>query len=390
MDNRQRAVGAYQKHQGLLKSGRSTPGEDADTSDSPPLDPPPSKRREDRGEPVQERPVLRVRDQKSLQEVAQFLTLIGRDQAAAVLRKMPENEAKQLVDAMSHVDTISSAQARKVLAQFGARRQEVSHEVAGGPDAAREILIRAFGAEDGERRFFEILPDERPRRFSFLDEADGRQLSVILRNETAATMAIIMANVSQATSARLLQALPAEVKTHVVRRLATIDTVDSSVLDAVEKSLRKKMEAIERPAEEEIDGEQRLAEILRYLDLSTSDAILEDLTEAVPDSADHIKQQMTTIEDLMYVRDRDLQEVLKRVDDVDLAVVLKGKPPHLEKRIMDQISQRRGEMVTMHRESLGPMHRKDVDRVTGEFVELIRSMARAGEIVIQRADEEYI
>ncbi|MEX2445450.1 MAG: FliG C-terminal domain-containing protein [Alkalispirochaeta sp.] len=388
MDDRQRAAGAYQKHQGLLKSGRSAPSNDGVAGAAPPQSP--AQHEKKGNEPTQKRAVLQVRDGESLHEVAQFLTLIGREQAAAVLRKMPDEQAQRLVDAMSHVDTIPSAQARKILAKFGARRQEVGHEVAGGPDAAREILIRAYGPEDGERRFYEILPDERPRRFSFLDDADGRQLSVILRNESPATMAIIMANVSQATSARLLQALPAEQKTHVVRRLATIDTVDSSVLDAVEQTLRKRMEAIERPAEEEIDGEQRLAEILRYLDLSTSDAILEDLTVAVPDSADHIRQQMTSIDDVFHLRDRDLQEVLKRIDDVDLAVVLKGKPPQIEKRIMDQISERRGEMVKMHRESLGPMHRRDVDRVTGEFVELVRSMARAGEVVIQRADEEYI
>lgn len=388
MDNRQRAAGAYRKHQGLFKTGPSPSETDARPTASPPTD---TSSRSPKPPPRKPEPsVLHVKDQQSLQEVAQFLTLIGREQAAAVLRRMPEAQAKALVDAMSHVDTISPAQARKILAQFGARRQEVHHEVAGGPEAAREILIRAFGADDGERRFYEILPEERPRRFSFLDDADGRQLSVILRHETAATIAIIMANVSQATGARLLQALPAEVKTSVVRRLATIDTVDSTVLDAVEQTLRKKMEAIERPAEEEIDGEQRLAEILRYLDLSTSDAILEDLTAAVPDSADHIRQQMTTIDDILQLPDRDLQEVLKRVDDVDLAVVLKGKPSHIATRIMGQISQRRGEMVTMHRDSLGPMHRRDVDRVTGEFVELVRSMARSGEIVIQRTDEEYI
>ncbi|MFW5694926.1 MAG: flagellar motor switch protein FliG [Alkalispirochaeta sp.] len=406
MENRKRAAGAYQKHQGLFKSGSSESKSTRNAeSKEPPLsdargkhdssaESPPPRGREGaapagsgaRREP----PVLQVRDGQSLREVAQFLTLIGREQAASVLRKMPEDQAKLLIDAMAHVDTISPAQARKILTQFGARRQEVTHEVAGGPDAAREILIRAFGAEHGERRFYEILPDERPRRFSFLDDADGRQLSIILRNESPATMAIILANVSQATGARLLQALPVELKTHVVRRLATMGTVDASVLDAVEQTLRKKVEAIERPADDEIDGEQRLAQILRYLDLSTSDAILEDLSVAVPDSADHIRRQMTSIEDVFYLGDRDLQEVLKRIDDVDLAVVLKGKSPELEKRLMSQISGRRGEMVAMHRESLGPMHRRDVDRVTGEFVELVRSMARAGEIVIQRTDEEYI
>ena len=150
------------------------------------------------------------------------------------------------------------------------------------------------------------------------------------------------------------------------------------------------MESIERPTEDEGDGEERLAGILRYLDLSTSDTILEQLTASAPEAADHIRQQMTTLDDVLNLRDRDLQEVLKRMDDVDLAVVLKGKSPAIEERIMAGMSQRRGEMVSMQRESLGPMHRRDVDRVTSEFVELVRTMARAGEIVIQRTGEEYV
>jgi flagellar motor switch protein FliG len=133
-----------------------------------------------------------------------------------------------------------------------------------------------------------------------------------------------------------------------------------------------------------------LAEILRYLDVSTSETILGDLTVAAPDSAEHIRRRMTTLEDVLLLRARDLQEVLKRVDDLDLAVILKGKPPQLEARIMENVSQRRAEMVRMHRDSLGPMRRRDVDRITGEFIEMIRSMASAGEIVIQRSGEEFI
>tara|TARA_B100000614_G_scaffold206504_1_gene188618 strand:+ start:53 stop:1021 length:969 start_codon:yes stop_codon:yes gene_type:complete len=322
--------------------------------------------------------------------VAQFLTLIGRQQAAAVLRNLPRDQADRIIDTMSRLDPISPTEARRILGTFGALRGEVSHEVAGGPDTAREILVRAFGPQEGERRFYELLPDQRPRRFSFLDDADGRQLSMVLRNESVATLAIVAANVSQETAARLVQALPEESRTAVIRRVAQIGSVDGTVLDAVEQTLRKRMESIERPAEDEVDGEERLAGILRYLDLSTSDTILEQLTASAPEAADHIRQQMTTLDDVLNLRDRDLQEVLKRVDDVDLAVVLKGKSSAIEERIMAGMSQRRGEMVSMQRESLGPMHRRDVDRVTSEFVELVRTMARAGEIVIQRTGEEYV
>jgi flagellar motor switch protein FliG len=384
MDERRRAAGAYRKTQGLIKTtGTSARPESDDISTGKPprggrsqrddaSREPRDPRHEERlppGSPAANRPRGEGGPQlppgKPLREVAQFLTLVGRDQAAAVLRNMPREQADRIVDVMAHLDPIS-------------------------PGEARRILVRAFGQEDGERRFYELLPDERPRRFGFLADADGRQLSLLLRGEAPATVAIVAANAPQEAAARLLQALPEEDRPQVVRRMATLQKVDSSVIAAVEQTLRSRMESIERPSTDEIDGEQRLAEILRYLDVSTSETILGDLTVAAPDSAEHIRRRMTTLEDVLLLRARDLQEVLKRVDDLDLAVILKGKPPQLEARIMENVSQRRAEMVRMHRDSLGPMRRRDVDRITGEFIEMIRSMASAGEIVIQRSGEEFI
>ena len=42
----------------------------------------------------------------------------------------------------------------------------------------------------------------------------------------------------------------------------------------------------------------------------------------------------------------------------------------------------------MHRESLGPMRRTDVDRVTADFMTLMRDMAIDGEIVIRLPGED--
>jgi flagellar motor switch protein FliG len=268
----------------------------------------------------------------------------------------------------------------------------VTHAAAAGPDTAREILVRAFGTDEGERRFYEVLPEERPARFAFLADADGKQLTMMLRGESAATLATIASHVPQKTAARLLEALPAASKIEVVRRMATIQAVDATVLDAIESSLRRRMESIERPDAEEarIDGEERLAEILRYLDMHTSDAILTSLTHSSPDTAEHIRDRMTTLDDLLLLTDQDLQTVLARVDDVDLAVALKGASAPVVERISTNLSDRRREMVEMHRASFGPMHRRDVDRITADLVELVRQAAREGEIVIRSAGEEYV
>jgi len=173
MDEHRRAAGAYRKTQGLIKTTGKSPrpkaddapagkppreagdrsGRDTRSSGPPPRDTAP-------GDPQRRAGGPQLPPGKSLHEVAQFLTLIGRDQAAAVLRNMPREEADRIVDTMAHLDPISPGEARRILVQFGARRNAVDHEVAGGPETAREILVRAFGQEDGDRRFYELLPEE--------------------------------------------------------------------------------------------------------------------------------------------------------------------------------------------------------------------------------------
>ncbi len=382
MDEAQRrAAGAYKKVQGLLKEvARSTPPSSGRTAGKDGLI----------GATV--RP-SDVSDETKLRDVAGFLTLVGRDEAAAILKRLPEEDARRVVDTMAHLEPISRHDAMRILTRFGAadrtmRTIAATGETRSGPETAREILVRAFGPEWGERRFYEILPEEKPYRFAFLEEADGKQLSFLLRNESVPAIAIMCANMPRHAAARLLGALEREKKGAVVQRIANMGPVAPEVLDAVEKTLRKRLEAIQRPEGDEIDGEERLAEILRYMDLPSSDRILHSLGEVSAELAEHIRSRLSTPEDILYVPDRDVQKVLQRVDDVDLATIIKGKSEQFVKRLQGGVSQRRWELILMQRESLGPMKRSDVDRVTTDFMKLLRDMALKGEIVVQLPGED--
>jgi flagellar motor switch protein FliG len=316
-------------------------------------------------------------------DIARYLALIGREEAAAVLRHLPDEEAQQILDTMAHLPPISRRDALRVLGRFHAAIPVAGGETRVCPEAAREILVRAFGPVEGDRRFYEILPDERPARFAFLAEAEGRQLSMLIRNESTATLAIICANMPKPAAGRLLAALDGEQRTAVIRRIAGIGPVAPEALDAIETNLRRRLESIQRPETEEIDGEAKLAEILRYMDLTSSDHILHDLGEKDSDLEEHIRAQLNSPEDLLYMTNRDVQKILQRVDDVDIAVLMKGKSSEVVSRIADNLSERRREMVQMHRDTLGPMRRRDVDRVTSDFMNLVREMALAGDVVVR-------
>lgn len=373
MDENQRAAGAYRKIQGLLKeidrSGEKDPPVEQPTADT-----------------------LHIEENE--RQVAMFLALIGREEAGNVLRKMNPEEADRILAVMSHLPPISAVEARRVLARFGsdssATARGASHQALTGPETAREILIRAFGRREGDRRFYEILPDERPRRFAFFEDVDGRQLSALLRKESAGVLAILVANMPEKAAARLLNALEPERKVDVIRRVSTLDRVDAEILKKIEENLRDRLQKLGTPEGEEIQGEERLAEILRYMDLGSGDRILTSLGETDTELAEKVRTHLTSPDDLIYISNRDLQKILQRVDDQDIAVLLKGKREEVVARITTNLSDRRREMVVMHRESLGPMRRRDVDHVTTDFMRMIRTMAAEGEIVIRLPGDEYV
>jgi len=327
---------------------------------------------------------------ETFRRAAVFLSMIGRDEAAAVLKRLPEQQSNALLDAMSGLGRITPSDARQALAAFGSRADSITHDLEVGPDAAREILVRAFGEKEGERRFYEILPEERPRRFDFLENADGGQLAMILREESSEVITIIISMMPEGAAARLIEALPEEIRLRVVMRLSRLGEIDPAIVDTIESRLKSRLESLGGGDVELIDGVQQLADIIRHLDLSSGGRILEDLDKSDHDLVKEISQRLSTFDDILRIPDRDLQQVLQRVDDVDLAVIIKGKREDLVRRILSNVSTRRADLIAMQRETLGPMRRGDVDRVSADFLQLLRQMAAAGEIVLPKPGETYV
>lgn len=322
--------------------------------------------------------------------IAKLLVLLGRDQAAAVLKFLDPADTELIAHELAVMPPISATEAQRLLVEFGAKVHAAGlRTAAGGAEVARQILIRAFGQEEGEQRFYKAVPQERPRRFSFLAGIDSKQLAILLRTESAGVMAVVLANMPTDAAAAGLQSLEAEHRAEVVRRMAKMQKIAPEVLESVETRLKARIEEMGNVRVEQVDGEGRLAEILRHMDLSSGERILGSLKAADPELSDRIRRELTTLEDVVRLANRDLQKLLQRVDDTEIAMVLKGAPADVAARLLANVSERRAQMVQLARETLGPVRRSDVDRVVNDFVRLMHAMAEEGEIVLRLPGERY-
>jgi flagellar motor switch protein FliG len=93
--------------------------------------------------------------------------------------------------------------------------------------------------------------------------------------------------------------------------------------------------------------------------------------------------RMFTFEDVVELEDRDIQLILREVDQKDLVLALRGVPEALSDKILGNLSQRGAEMLRDDLEVSPPQRRAVVEEAQGKIVAVVRRLEEAGTIVLR-------
>ncbi len=178
----------------------------------------------------------------------------------------------------------------------------------------------------------------------------------------------------------------------VVKRIATMGRVDGAVIIKIEEILRERIRKQGGPVavSQEIDGHQTLANILRYMSISDEKKLLSQLATEEPEMAKTVEDRLITIDSLLYMTHRDLHEIFRRMEEKDIALLIKGKSQEVRERILESLSTRKRNMVLEEEQLMGPMRKRDVEKATREFLEDLREKERQGKIIILRPGESLV
>jgi flagellar motor switch protein FliG len=335
---------------------------------------------------------LKLTGQKetSVRKAAKFLMLIGKDEAAKVMQHFTPEEAEAVAREIAGIRRIENAEAEKILAEFGLLRESLKSPV-GGVEAARSILVNAFGEEKGRTILFRSIPVDTEKFFGFLKDFQPQQLQLLFRNEPPEVLAVIIPYLEAEAASKLLPFFGKTYRRDLIQRMAKTEKISRDVLVRMEDALREKARKLSAPAaEEEVDGKGVLAEILKYVDVSEEEKILKNLEEENPIIAEEIKERLFTIDVLDYMEDADLQKILRDMKDQEIALLLKGKSDITRAKILMNVSDRRRGFVADEYRVLGAVPRKDADTATRDFLNLLKRLEASGEIVFRREGDVWV
>ena len=323
-----------------------------------------------------------------IQKAAILLTSLPEEEAATVMGRLDSKQVEMVSIEIARLKSITADEQEQVIMQFAESNPGSAGTDPGGMDRARALVTKALGKNasdtiDNIRQSIEAVP------FAFLRQVDSQNVLTYIIDEHPQTIALILSH------------LPAGVECIDPGRLATRSPVarwcsaspsmgqtSPEIIEEVERGLERRMSSVMSQSFENAGGVGAVAEMLNVSDRATERTLLENLSQDDPELVEEIRRLMFVFEDISKFNDKDLQTVLKNVENSQWAMALKGASGDLKEKIFGNMSQRAGDMLKEEMEFSGAVKLSVVEGKQQEIVDIIRRLEDTGELELNAGGEE--
>ncbi len=322
-----------------------------------------------------------------IHKAAVLLTSLPEEEAATLMGRLDSKMVEQVSIEIARLKGVTAEEEQQAIMQFAESSPTGSGSQSGGMDRAKSLVQMALGKKAGAtldniRQSIEAVP------FSFLRQVDSQNILTYIVDEHPQTIALILSHLPSQDSAEILAGLPPDRQLSVVQRVASMGQTNPEIIEVVQQGLEKRMSNLMSQNFENAGGIGAVASILNVSDRATERTLLENLAQEDPELVEEIRRLMFVFEDITKFDDKDIQTVLKNVENSQWGMALKGASTELKEKIFGNMSERAGEMLREDMDYLGAVKISMVEAKQQEIVDIIRTLEDAGELDLSSGDED--
>ncbi len=337
-------------------------------------------------------------EQKSLEPDVQYALLSGQEKAAILLsalgptttklifKHMKDNDVKRMINTMSSISKSPIWMVKRVLEEFYSSINEDS-ELLFSENKGREFILGTLGEERAKQLLGQIVDVGTNNTLESLELVDTRTLANFLVNEHPQTIALICAHLPVEKKVDVLRKLPEGLQAEVVLRVANLDFVSPELIAQLDDVLKTELSTLGSIDTQQLGGIEPIADMLNLMDKTSEKNIMARVEEKDPELAEEIRKLMFVFEDVVYVDDRGIQELLKIVDNTKLVTALKTAPDDVKTKLFKNMSNRAATLLKEDLESMGPTKISDVEKAQQEIVQQLKDLEAKGKALIARGGE---
>ena len=320
-----------------------------------------------------------------------LLMTLGESEAAEVLKYLEPREVQKISSAMVALKNLSREQIAGVFDDFHRIAAERTTVGMDSNDYIRNMLTKALGDDKAAGLLDRILHNSDTSGIEGLKWMDPAAVAELVSNEHPQIIATILVHLEPDQAAGVLGFLTERMRSDVLLRIATLDSVQPDALNELNDVLTKLLTGNATGKKRIKGGVHTAAEILNFIGSTQEGALLEMVRGYDADLAQKIIDKMFVFENLLEVDDRGIQLILREIQSESLIVALKGASEELREKILKNMSQRAGEMLREDLEAKGPVKLSEVEAEQKEILKVVRRLSDEGQIALgAKGEEAYV
>jgi len=299
---------------------------------------------------------------------------------------MKDNDVKRMINTMSSVSKSPIWMVKRVLEEFYSAINEDA-ELLFSENKGRDFILNTLGEDRAKQLLGQVVDVGSANTLESLELVDTRTLANFLINEHPQTIALIIAHLPVEKKVDVLRKLPEGLQAEVVLRVSNLDFVSPELIAQLDDVLKTELATLGSIDTQQLGGVEPIADMLNLMDKNSEKTIMARVEEKDPELAEEIRKLMFVFEDIIFVDDKGIQELLKTADQQKLTIALKTAPEEIKTKLFKNMSNRAATLLKEDLESLGPTKVSDVEKAQQEIVQQLKDLEAKGKAIIARGGE---
>lgn len=326
-------------------------------------------------------------------KAAIMVMLLAEEDASKILGQLTPDELRQLAGTMCGIGEVEPQSIVDAIAGFSRSTEKSGISGHGRVDSVRKLLNGAVGEVKTDNLMRQVAPEAEEASLpalGLLRWLDPKIIGEILADEHPQAIAVLLLQLDADVAAAALSALPEDLHTPVLHRVAKLGPVSRQAIDILEGTLNAKIEKLHGTIPLTMGGIKHAAEIINQSHRSVEKRVLPTIGKIDKKLAKELENEMFKFEHLFALDMKMTGVLLREVESDTLIMSLKGLEEDRREQFYGAMSSRAADGLRDEIEMRGRVKKSDVEAAQKEVVAIAKRLIAQGDIIMGEGDEDYV
>ncbi len=319
-----------------------------------------------------------------------LLMLLSDDDAAGILQGLEPDQVRMIGQTMFKVADASEAAVETALDLFVDQCRGMSALSIGAAPRIRTVMTQALGNVRADNILSEIAPQSSASLLDVLRWMDVASLSAIMKTEHPQVCALLLALLTPEVAAEALVGITDDALVDLLTRAARLTTVSGAAISDLEQILVHAAKPLSGARALKLGGQGDAARIVNKMNRDAGQRVLKSIKKKDRALGQAIEDEMFIFDNLNDLDDKAMGLILRSVDAAILTLALKGTEPALADRMFACMSARAAQSIRDEMTEGGPTKRADVEDAQKQIIQITRTLAEDGTILLGGGGDDYV